>query len=298
MGWDTDLQVGSFRGVTFPTLSITDTFARRVAQHKFPYKDGAQLEDIGAEARPISAEIVFHGTDYLADLLAFLAVANVGATGALIHPVLGAVQAKVVRTEVRHEEARRDSATVTAEFLEDGVNTSTPTLVSIDAASDALTAQTAATRTLADDLSGTAATALPATTAALDDADTFAESLDENPAELQTRLDQLGDRVNAGIAEIDELETDAAGDALDDVGRSELRDAMRAVFDDADQLKQRTERLHPKVIPQNLPVHVPLVTLALQLYNDPTRADDLLRLNKIRDPFLVPPGTVLKVFAG
>ena len=298
MTWDRDLQTGSFRGVSFSTLSITDAFARRVARHRYPYKDGAELEDVGGEARQVDAELIFRGDTYLADLLSFLKVCTQGATGALIHPLFGSMRAKCQSANVRHEQSRRNAASVAAVWVEDGVNTAVPTLVSIDAAAGALSLQSAAARATADDLSGDAATALPATSAALDDADVFAGSLDETIGELSTRLDQLGATINSALAEVDALATDAAGAVLDDVGRSLLRDDLRLTLERARTLKERTERLHPQIVPREIGVHVPLASLAAELYGDPDRADDLLRVNKIRDPFLVPPGMRLKVFAG
>lgn len=302
MPWSADIQVASFRGVSFEVINVSDTFERRIAEHEFPYKDGAQLEDVGRRARPVSIETIFHGSDYLAELIAFLGVANEGATGTLIHPILGALEAKVVSVEVEHDQSRRDSASVRLEFKEDGVNTQVPSLLSIQSAADDLNAQSAQTRDDSDDLSalaaadGDAATIMPDTVRALDDADAFADSLDETDQALDQRLGQLRKNIDDAISEVDALVT-TTSDVVDDVTKTVTRDGLRRVLFLADRLKERTERLQPTIISKDLNLHVPMVTLALSLYDDPDRADDLLRLNSIRDPFLIPPGTTLKVFS-
>ena len=42
---------------------------------------------------------------------------------------------------------------------------------------------------------------------------------------------------------------------------------------------------------------MPLSMFAHRLYGDGARADEILRMNRVKNPFLVPAGTVLKVFA-
>ncbi|MFM3578034.1 DNA circularization N-terminal domain-containing protein, partial [Klebsiella pneumoniae subsp. ozaenae] len=45
MAWETDLQDASFRGVAFDIITTRDSVQRDIAQHEYPYRNGANIDD-------------------------------------------------------------------------------------------------------------------------------------------------------------------------------------------------------------------------------------------------------------
>lgn len=119
MAWSDSLLDASFRGVKFDILKTEDSADRAVAEHAYPYIDGADIEDLGRGSRRISVEAIFYGDDYEARLQAFLAVLDQPGAGEFIHPVFGSIKsAQVVRSAVRHAADDVDQASVSIEFVE------------------------------------------------------------------------------------------------------------------------------------------------------------------------------------
>jgi prophage DNA circulation protein len=284
MSWgDGQLVRASFRGVEFDVLASQDGIERRIVEHEYLYRDGAELDDTGRKARPTRLTAVFTGRDYLAALTTFLGVCDEGATGPLRHPLLGTWQAKVASVQVQHEHTRRDYAAVEVEFREDGRDSRLAIVASVAAAQDTMTSQLDTLQTANDDLGDDAPTEVGE---AITDATAYVTDVDDTEDDLTARYDQLARSVGL------------ANDALDDVDAVDAwpaRQGLRDVLLAARELKERLERIKPRALEQELAADAPLVTLAIRLYADPSRADDLLRMNKIRQPFLVPAGTTLRV---
>jgi prophage DNA circulation protein len=119
MAWKDTLLAASFRGVTFDCLSTTDGAQRAHASHEYPYRDGADVEDLGRGARRIQMRAIFFGADYESRLQAFLAKLDEADAGELIHPVFGSIkQAQLVNHEIGHEADDVDQCSVSMEFLE------------------------------------------------------------------------------------------------------------------------------------------------------------------------------------
>lgn len=117
--WADTLLDASFRGVTFDIIKTEDSAERAVAEHSYPYIDGADIEDLGRGPRHISVEAIFFGDDYEARLQAFLAVLDQPGAGELIHPVFGSIEfAQATRSTVRHEADNVDQASFSIEFSE------------------------------------------------------------------------------------------------------------------------------------------------------------------------------------
>lgn len=119
MAWADLLQSASFRGAVFDCLRTTDRAERAVAQHEYPYLDGADIEDLGRKARRITLRAIFFGERYESALQFFLSVLDDGVQGELIHPVFGAIpQVQLLDYEVEHEAEARDQCQVTLHFVE------------------------------------------------------------------------------------------------------------------------------------------------------------------------------------
>lgn len=118
MAWSDTLLDASFRGVRFDIISTDDSADRALAEHAYPYLDGADVEDLGRGPRSIAVEAIFFGADYEQRLQNFLQELNKPGVGELVHPVFGAIKAQLRRQRVRHEAEGVDQATVSLEFVE------------------------------------------------------------------------------------------------------------------------------------------------------------------------------------
>ena len=123
MAWETDLQDASFRGVRFDIINTRDSVQRDIAQHEYPYKNGANIEDLGEKPRSLQCQAVFFGDDYETRLQAFIAALDERAQGELIHPVFGSMpDMQCYLYQVNHEADNPDYCTIDIQFLQSGLN--------------------------------------------------------------------------------------------------------------------------------------------------------------------------------
>jgi len=284
MSWTDQIQVVTWGGIEIDVISVDDDLSRRVVEYSYPYKDGAELEDLGREPRRTNVVAVFFGSDYLERLVELITLIDQGKTQAFQHPVLGRWQAKCSRSTVKHSHERRDYADLDLELIEDGVNTSIPQIESVGAVQDEM-------ETRIDDLQDATDNLIEdtdATQAFIDDAGTYVTDVEDQEGDRSDRLEQLKRFQKDAIAELDAI--------ADNIKTNAALQAIRSVMGSATRLKERIERLAPRLTEKELSIHTPLVSIAATLYGDPDRTDELLRINQIRNPLLVPPGTKLKVF--
>lgn len=284
MSWEGgDLQQASFRGLTFATVGVEDDLERRMVAHEYPYTDGAELDDLGRAARPTRITAVFHGPDYLTELNGLLELIDDGQSGEFVHPLLGSWTARIERAAINHVHSRRNVAEVTLDLREDGTSTELPVLLSVGALEAQVQVDVAAAQVEADKVAAPTEVAT-----AISDASSFVDDLQAIVDDATARMDQLSATVDAAIE---------SARKLGDVDSYPLVRSLRQMAYSANRLKQQAERLQPKVIEREIPAHVPLRAIANKLYGDPSRDADLLRINRVRNPFLIQPGTPLKVFS-
>jgi prophage DNA circulation protein len=133
MAWKDNLQDASFRGVKFDMVKVDDAAEFSLVKHSYPYSNGADIEQMGREARAISVEAVFYGDDYETQLENFTdrldGVAPVLAAfddsfkvdplgGWLVHPVFGTMFVQVGKYVIRHDAGSVDEASVSIDFVE------------------------------------------------------------------------------------------------------------------------------------------------------------------------------------
>ena len=119
MSWKDLLQDASFRGTVFDCVRTRDSAKRGLAEHEYPYVDGADVEDLGRRARRISMTAVFWGDAYESKLQAFIKLLDQAGAGELIHPVFGSVpNAQVDDYDVKHDAENPDHCIVEMLFLE------------------------------------------------------------------------------------------------------------------------------------------------------------------------------------
>ncbi|EOI5842910.1 DNA circularization N-terminal domain-containing protein [Klebsiella pneumoniae] len=123
MAWETDLQDASFRGVAFDIITARDSVQRDIAQHEYPYRNGANIEDLGGKPRSLQCQAVFFGDDYESRLQAFIAALDTRGPGELIHPVFGSMPDMLCYVyQVNHDAENPDYCTVDLQFLQDGLD--------------------------------------------------------------------------------------------------------------------------------------------------------------------------------
>ena len=122
MAWKDNLLDASFRGVGFEVLRTRDKGERALVEHEYPYRPGAEVEDMGRKARRISLTAVFNGPQYEAGLARLVAALEESGPGELVHPVFGFVTVRAASWDIPHEGEQPDYAEVALEFVEAGTD--------------------------------------------------------------------------------------------------------------------------------------------------------------------------------
>lgn len=119
MAWRDTLLDCTFRGFVFDVRSTADAADRALSEHAYPWRDGADIEDMGRGARTVAIEAVFFGDDYESRLRVFLTLLDMAGAGELQHPVFGSIRtAQVRRYRVQHTAEGVDQCQVSVEFVE------------------------------------------------------------------------------------------------------------------------------------------------------------------------------------
>ena len=117
--WAENLQVATFKGLTFDCLAIDDEFEHALVEHRYPFVPGADVEDMGRGARRISVQAYFFGDKYEQALTDFVDVLYQAGAGEFIHPVFGSLPTmQVARGSIHHEADDVDQAHVNFELIE------------------------------------------------------------------------------------------------------------------------------------------------------------------------------------
>lgn len=283
MSWDTQLVTASFRGVEFDVERTADSFERRLHEHEYYGRDGADLEDMGRKARRTQLTAVFLGPEYEGDLGALLKVIDEGTAGTFWHPILGSWQARLERAEVEHGHERRDAATVQITVIADGTG-KLPELA-VELSVDGLIAEV---QDITDDVLAADTNSVPAVSSAVDAALDFAAEVKSNIVTAVDAVNQVRKRIDSAMEAI-KTATDFENYAL-------VKSLRRLTYS-CSKLASRVQKLRPKVLAQEVSASLPLPLLAHTLYGDRSRADQLALLNPIRNPFDIPAGMSLKVYS-
>lgn len=95
---------------------IEDEFEKSIAEHEFPYRDGALLEDMGQKARRIKFRCYFYNETYDShiELINFLKQKDLVE---LSHPKYGIIEGMIKTMSVRHDD-RKKTAELDITFVE------------------------------------------------------------------------------------------------------------------------------------------------------------------------------------
>lgn len=128
--WSETLLQASFKGIEFDIESVSDSQQRAAVTNEYPYRDGAEVEDLGVGPQRIRfTAIVFNARprrgsepaqdDYEARLATLLAALRSADAGRLVHPVFGNIDRAVCTSwTVEHEADFRDGCKISLEFVE------------------------------------------------------------------------------------------------------------------------------------------------------------------------------------
>jgi len=73
--------------------------------------------------------------------------------------------------------------------------------------------------------------------------------------------------------------------------------AVKRVAYSVQKLAQRVQSLRPPLVLKRLEAAMPVSLFAHKLYGDAKRQDEILRMNRVRNTFVIPAGTELKVYS-
>lgn len=119
MSWSDSMLDVSFRGVRLDVINTRDSWSRDIAQHEYPYIDGADIQDMGRKARNIRLSALFWGDDYDSRLQSFIAALDKPGAGELIHPIYGSMpNMQAIECQISHDAENVDYCTVELVFLE------------------------------------------------------------------------------------------------------------------------------------------------------------------------------------
>lgn len=119
MSWSENMQDATFRGVRFDVVNTRDSVERSLAQHEYPYLDGADIEDLGAQPRSLQLTAILWGDVYETQLQSLIQALDKKGAGDLIHPIFGSMPNMQVKVyQVNHEAENVDACTLDIQFVQ------------------------------------------------------------------------------------------------------------------------------------------------------------------------------------
>lgn len=104
MGWTVPIQQATFKGVKFDVISVDETFDKAIAEHTYPYVNGADLEDMGLNAQAVKLQAVCFGEGYYTQYKKLLAAIQTKGADVLVHPVRGRMpNMQLASANLRHD---------------------------------------------------------------------------------------------------------------------------------------------------------------------------------------------------
>lgn len=193
MAWKDSLLDASFRGVRFEVMNVTRAGQRAIAVNEYPYRAGADLDDLNLRARRVKLKAVVYGDDYEDQLQALIEALEAPGVGELTHPVHGGMMVLADSWDDEHDADLVDGVILNMSFIEHSVREIVFNADSASAKTDAIVAKAEAARAAADDaivrlVLGAAGSPFPRLTVLKD-------LFDQAKAQLKTLLDSTALRV-------------------------------------------------------------------------------------------------------
>jgi prophage DNA circulation protein len=292
--WDNELVTASFGGVEFAVEKTSDPLMRRWAEHKYPWKDGADIEDMGREPRRTTLTAIFLGDSASTDLGKLMLVIDAGKSATFTHPLLGSWTARMRAPDISANCSFRDGYRVELEVVEDGTATELPTVYSIDSLEDTLTADTSALEAAADAIDD-ASDAWDEAAAAIDDAVTAVNDLVSKAKGYASKVTQAMNKVRSTIKKAQKAIKRVAS-----LGPSMVygvNSALMKTASDCHKLAAAATSSLPKLVASTVTAGQSTALLAQALYGEASAANLALieSTSTIRNTAMIQPGTILIV---
>ena len=294
MSWNENLDRASWRGVEFDCQKLSDDLMRRWARFTYPYKNGADLEDMGREPRSTKVTAVFFGPEYQTDLGALMLVVDAGKAGTFKHPLLGTWKARCSISSIDHDETFRDGCMVELELVEDGTDNELPTVFSVAALKDKVTAEALVLEAAVDDLPS----ALAGVSEVLDQFDEVLTLVEDFVADVEEEIayqvDRAQNELRVAVADGIDLCREYFPDENDIYA---VVQSSHLVLEHCRQLAARAMSSAATWEQYVMNVEGPLVFVSFDLYQDASRVEELEAMNQIRNPNRLEIGAAITVFA-
>jgi prophage DNA circulation protein len=151
MAWKDTLLDASFRGVRFDVINIKRSGGRAIVVNEYPYAAGADLDDLNLHPRRFNLKAIVYGEDYEGALRQLIDALDAPGAAELVHPIHGSVQAMAESWDDEHDAELVDGAMLNISFIEHTIRKLVFTATSASAKADAIAAQSANARAVADE---------------------------------------------------------------------------------------------------------------------------------------------------
>lgn len=303
--WSKILFSAKFGSVPIDVLTSRDSFRRALVRHEYPRRDGAVIDDEGAGAREVDLLLIFFdprkplpddppewsSLNHRERFDRFVKEANAGKARELVHPLFGSFPALCESFEAAAGGEGRDQITVTAKFVEQGLNPvalSSTIAKPIEGGAAAVDVEAKAATAAASALPAEDAELVNETaTNAAAEVERWDSDPDIDPGSITAGLQRTSDDIDTTIRTLDLLSTPN--------GYATYR-ALSRLHYQVRRAAERARRDAPALISVVNAAGAPLRILLADVYGaDRAEAHmpEAMRLNKIPDPTYVEAGTEL-----
>jgi hypothetical protein len=297
--WADELFECSWGGLRIDVQTTQDVSGRTLVPFESPGRDGAELRDMGGEPRVTRCRVLFVTTraddDPMARFRAFAELVRDGATRTFVHPLTGAYEAKVGEFNFNAEADARGLVVVDCTFHEDAERPSVfepgPGAQPQGGLEDVKASAAAVDDGLLEVFE---VTGDELTTTVGADAIALAESWEESGDELTRRdvTQALASFTNKLESEMDRLEV------ATDIDRWPLVEAFSRLNYSVRKAADTVITDTPQIIEWRPIAPVSLFAFCQRTYGADQaeeRADQIERLNDIKNPARIEPGAVYRV---
>lgn len=142
MSWPDTYLEARFRGIVFDLISTGEEVARATVAHSYPFRDGAEIEDLGLQAIRHSVRATLFGINADRQLQQLKDALDLPGAGELVHPVYGLLTVVVDGYRPAFDADNTDSVSLDITFIESAPRTSFFDLAIPEAKIDALATAT------------------------------------------------------------------------------------------------------------------------------------------------------------
>lgn len=281
----------SFAGIEFPISKCRIIGGLRDHVHEYPGVPGGAIEKLGRKLYVFEMDALFHDTllDYgpglwPANLSTLRHAFEIESTDELVIPTIGAIQAYCFDWSQTWDAKIQSGESVPLRFREDTAN--------------AFLAADIVAKTTVESY------AIKFATIVADGG--YQESLFDQISNAAAAISSIGDQVELygnrleakalGLARLCN-QADASLKILQHPVNHRLLTALHDLWASALRLQKDALRTAIPILPYVVPHTMAISDVARAVYGDASRAVEILQTNSIEDPFSIPGGTVLKVFA-